>query len=150
MHFLQRLIGEEAEASVGDDAQDGGSEAPVQGFQPLLAGYPDEDVDNAAVHLLGCDSHAGTDHVQGVGEHGSRGASQGAGNEARERRQCLSLESVVVAQDLLVLLVGAELDGGVGDHPHHGGRVPSPEAPEALVEVGAIDQPVRFLGRKSL
>lgn len=39
------------------------------------------------LHLLGRDSHAGTDHVQGVGDHGSRGASQGAGNEARERCQ---------------------------------------------------------------
>lgn len=40
------------------------------------------------LHLLGRDSHAGTDHVQGVGDHGSRGASQGAGNEPRERCQC--------------------------------------------------------------
>lgn len=40
------------------------------------------------LHLLGRDSHAGTDHVQRVGDHGSRGAGQGAGDEARERRQC--------------------------------------------------------------
>lgn len=53
MDFLQRLVGEEAEASVGNDPQDGGGEAPVQGFQPLLSGYPDEDVDNAAVPGVG-------------------------------------------------------------------------------------------------
>lgn len=33
----------------------------------------------------------------------------------------LSLEAVVAAQELLVLLVGTELDGSVGDHPDHGG-----------------------------
>lgn len=51
--FLQRLVGEEAEAGVGDDPQDGRCEAPVQGFQPFLPGYPDEDVDNAAVPGVG-------------------------------------------------------------------------------------------------
>lgn len=53
VHFLQRLVGEEAEASVGDDPQDGGGEAPVQGFQPFLSGYPDENVHNAAVPGVG-------------------------------------------------------------------------------------------------
>lgn len=39
----------------------------------------------------------------------------------------------------------AELDGGVRDDADHGGGVPSPEAPEAFVEVGAINQPVSLL-----
>lgn len=57
----------------------------------------------------------------------------------------LSLEAVVTPQELLVLLVRAELDGGVRDDADHGGGVPSPEAPEAFVEVGAINQPVSLL-----
>lgn len=40
------------------------------------------------LHLLGGDGHAGTDHVQRVGDHGGRGPGQGAGNETRERCQC--------------------------------------------------------------
>lgn len=57
----------------------------------------------------------------------------------------LSLEAVVAPQELLVLLVCTELNGSIRDHAHHGGRVPPPEAPEALVEVGVINQPVGFL-----
>lgn len=38
----------------------------------------------------------------------------------------LSTEAIVTAQDALVLLVSAELDGGVWNHSHHGGRVPTP------------------------
>lgn len=59
----------------------------------------------------------------------------------------LSVEAIVAAQDALVLLVGAELDGGVGHHAHHGGRVPAPQAEEALVEVGEIQEPEGLLGR---
>lgn len=33
----------------------------------------------------------------------------------------LSTEAVIAAQDALVLLVCAELDGGIGHHAHHGG-----------------------------
>lgn len=51
-----------------------------------------------------------------------------------------------MAQDALVLLVSAELDGGVGHHAHHGGRVPAPQAEEALVEVGEVEEPERLLG----
>lgn len=57
----------------------------------------------------------------------------------------LSTEAVVAAQDSLVLLVCAELDGSVGHHTHHGGRVPAPKAEEALVEVGEVEQPEGLL-----
>lgn len=57
----------------------------------------------------------------------------------------LSTEAVVAAQDSLVLLVCAELDGSVGHHAHHGGRVPAPQAEEALVEVGEVEQPEGLL-----
>lgn len=58
----------------------------------------------------------------------------------------LSAEAVIVAQDTLVLLVRAELDGGIGHHAHHGGRVPAPQTEEALVEVGEVEQPKGLLG----
>lgn len=57
----------------------------------------------------------------------------------------LSTEAVVATQDSLVLLVCAELDGSVGHHTHHGGRVPAPKAEEALVEVGEVEQPEGLL-----
>ena len=57
----------------------------------------------------------------------------------------LSLEAVYPPQQYLVLLVGTELDGGVRDDPHHGGRVPPPQAEEAILQVGPVDQPVGLL-----
>lgn len=59
------------------------------------------------------------------------------------------MEAIVAAQDSLVLFMCAELDGSVGHHAHHGGRVPTPQAEEALVEVGEVEQPEGLLGRKS-
>ena len=58
----------------------------------------------------------------------------------------LSAEAIVSAQDALVLLVRAELDGGVGHHAHHGGRVSTPQAEEAFVEVGEVEEPEGLLG----
>ena len=57
----------------------------------------------------------------------------------------LSVEAIVATQDSLVLFVCAELDGSVGHHAHHGGRVPTPQAEEALVEVGEVEQPEGLL-----
>lgn len=57
----------------------------------------------------------------------------------------LPAEAIVAAQDALVLLMGAELDGGVGHHAHHSGRVPAPQAEEALVEVGEVEEPEGLL-----
>lgn len=54
----------------------------------------------------------------------------------------LSLEAVVSPQYSLVLVMGAELDGSVGDDPHHGGRVAPPQAEESILQV---DQPARLL-----
>lgn len=48
-----------------------------------------------------------------------RGGSQWAGAS-------LSTEAIVSAQDALVLLMSAELDSGIWNHSHHGGRVPTP------------------------
>lgn len=57
----------------------------------------------------------------------------------------LSLEAVVSPQYSLVLVMGAELDGSVGDDPHHGGRVAPPQAEESILQVGLVDQPARLL-----
>lgn len=35
--------------------------------------------------------------------------------------------------------MGTELNGGVRDDPHHGGRVAPPQAEEAILQVGAVD-----------
>lgn len=55
------------------------------------------------------------------------------------------MKAVVASQELLVLFVRTELDGSIWDHPDHRGRVPTPQAQEAVIEVGAIDQPIGFL-----
>lgn len=57
----------------------------------------------------------------------------------------LPAEAIVAAQDALVLFMGAELDGSVGHHAHHSGRVPAPQAEEALVEVGEVEEPEGLL-----
>lgn len=62
------------------------------------------------------------------------------------RASSLSAETVVAAQDALVLLVRAELNGGVRDDAHHGGRVPAPQAQEALALVGEVEEPEGLLG----
>ena len=49
MHFLEGLVGEEADACVGHHAQDGGGEASVQRLQPLLPGDPSEHVHDVTV-----------------------------------------------------------------------------------------------------
>lgn len=49
MCFLQRLVGKEAEASVGNNTQNGGSKAPIQGLQALFSGYPHKDMQNITV-----------------------------------------------------------------------------------------------------
>lgn len=76
--------------------------------------------------------------------------------EQRDRRELrglggvgasLSTEAIVAAQDSLVLLVCAELDGSVGHHTHHGGRVPTPQTEEAVAEVGEVEQPEGLLER---
>lgn len=46
---LECLIGEEAQAGVGDDPQHSGSEAVVERLQPLFPRDADEDVKDVAV-----------------------------------------------------------------------------------------------------
>lgn len=38
----------------------------------------------------------------------------------------LALQAVIFSQQLLVLFMGAELDGSIGDDSNHGGRVSPP------------------------
>lgn len=49
MYFLQRLIGKEAETSIGHNTQNGGSKASIQGLQALFSGYPHKDMQNITV-----------------------------------------------------------------------------------------------------
>lgn len=51
----------------------------------------------------------------------------------------LVLKAIAGSQQLLVLFVGTELNGGVRDDPHHGGRVPPPQTKEAILQVGVVD-----------
>lgn len=44
--------------------------------------------------------------------------------------------------------MGAELDGGVGHDPEHGGRVAPPQAEQAVLHVRAADEPEGLLRRK--
>ena len=46
---LECLVGEEAQASVGNDPQHGGNEAVVERLQPLFSGDADEDVKDVAI-----------------------------------------------------------------------------------------------------
>lgn len=62
----------------------------------------------------------------------------------------LFLKAIVASQQALVLLVGTELNGGVRDDPHHGGRVPPPQSEEAILQVGAVDQLVGLLHTDTL
>lgn len=57
----------------------------------------------------------------------------------------LALQAVVFSQQLLVLLMGAELDGSIGDDSNHGGRVSPPQTEEAILQVGSVDQLVGLL-----
>lgn len=57
----------------------------------------------------------------------------------------LPLKAIVASQQPLVLLVCTELDGSIWDDSHHGGRVPPPQTEEAILQVGAVDQPVGLL-----
>lgn len=57
----------------------------------------------------------------------------------------LPLKAIVATQQPLVLLVCTELDGSVWDDSHHGGRVPPPQTEEAILQVGAVYQPVGLL-----
>lgn len=146
---LKCLVGEEAQASVRDDPQHSGNESMIKGLQPLFSRDADEDVKDVAVHFLRGHGHPCSDQVQRVCQRGSRSSSQCAREEAGPRGQSFSAEAIVSAQDALVLLVRAELDGGVGHHAHHGGRVSTPQAEEAFVEVGEVEEPEGLLGGKS-
>lgn len=57
----------------------------------------------------------------------------------------LALALIIAPEQPLVLLMGTELDGSVGDDANHGGRVATPQAKEAILQVGAVDQPVGLL-----
>lgn len=57
----------------------------------------------------------------------------------------LALQAVVFSQQLLVLLMGTELDGSIGDDSNHGGRVSPPQTEEAILQVGSVDQFVGLL-----
>lgn len=46
---LECLVGEEAQAGVGNDPQHGGNESVVEGLQPLFSGDADEDVKDVAI-----------------------------------------------------------------------------------------------------
>lgn len=59
----------------------------------------------------------------------------------------LSLETEVAPQQNLVLFVGAELDGGIGHDPHHGGRVPPPQTEQPILHVCTVDEPEGLLDR---
>lgn len=58
----------------------------------------------------------------------------------------LALVAVVASQLFFVLLVWAELDGSIGHDPHHGGRVPPPQAEQPILHVSAVDEPKGLLG----
>lgn len=60
----------------------------------------------------------------------------------------LALQAVVFSQQLLVLLMGAELDGSIWDDSNHGGRVSPPQAEEAILQVSPVDQSVGLLRRR--
>lgn len=62
----------------------------------------------------------------------------------------LFLKTRVGSQQALVLFVGTELNGGVRDDPHHGGRVSPPQTEEAILQVGAVDQLVGLLHTDTL
>lgn len=49
----------------------------------------------------------------------------------------------------LIEFMGAELDGGVGHDPEHGGRVAPPQAEQAVLHVSAADEPEGLLRRKT-
>jgi len=57
----------------------------------------------------------------------------------------LPLVAVVTSQQLLVLVMGAELDAGVGHDPHHGGGVAPPQAEQPVLHVGTVDEPEGLL-----
>lgn len=60
----------------------------------------------------------------------------------------LPLVSIVASKLCFVKFVGAELDGGVGHDPDHGGRVPPPQAEQAFLHVRAAEEPEGLLRRK--
>lgn len=45
--------------------------------------------------------------------------------------------------------MGTELDGSVGHDPEHGGRVAPPQAEQAVLLIGASDEPEDLLWRKT-
>lgn len=49
MYFLQCFVGKEAETSIGDDTQDGGSETSVQCLQAFFTGYSHKHVQDVTV-----------------------------------------------------------------------------------------------------
>ena len=49
MQALEGLIGEEAQAGVGNDSQHGRNKSVVEGLQPLFSRDSDEDVKDVAV-----------------------------------------------------------------------------------------------------
>lgn len=65
-------------------------------------------------------------------------------------RHILALQAVVFSQQLLVLLMGAELDGSIGDDSNHGGRVSPPQTEEAILQVSSVDQFVGLLRNNTL
>lgn len=79
---------------------------------------------------------------------------RGLGNFQNEstgpRSHSLFLKTIVGSQQALVLFVGTELNGGVRDDPHHGGRVSPPQTEEAILQVGAVDQLVSLLHTDTL
>lgn len=60
-------------------------------------------------------------------------------------RHLLALQAVVVSQQLLVLLMGAELDSSIRDDSNHGGRVSPPQTEKAILQVSPVDQFVGLL-----
>ena len=53
VQLLEALVGEEGDACVGDDPQDGGDEAAVERPQALLLGDPHKHVQDVAVPVGG-------------------------------------------------------------------------------------------------
>lgn len=49
VRLLQRLVGEEAQPSIGNNTQHGGSKASIQRLQALFSGYPHKHVQDVAV-----------------------------------------------------------------------------------------------------
>lgn len=80
--FLQRLIGEEAEASVRHDTQNSGGEASIQRLQTLLSRYPQKHMHNVAVPVKKGQKNYSSCHVVNVSFYANCTISAGLSGDA--------------------------------------------------------------------